>query len=86
MKIKFFSIVSGRDDKYSALRDNFQKHLEKVGLSEFHDIIETDTSSGNWQEDGFLETVYKKLDYTRDYLKQGYHVFCSDLDIVFLKN
>ena len=86
MQIKFISVLSGNDKKYSLIKDNFQIHLENVGLANEHELIETNTDSGNWQEEGFLETVYKKLDFTRDYLKQGYQVFCSDLDIVFLKN
>ena len=78
--------MSGNDERYLLIKNNFQQHLKNVGLEEMHDLIVTDTKSGNWQEEGFLETVYKKLDFTRDYLKQGYQVFCSDLDIVFLKN
>ena len=86
MKIKFFSIVNGQDKEYWPIKDNFMMHLERIGLKDKHELIITDTSSGNWEEEGFLDTVYHKLDMTRYYLKNGYYVFCSDLDIVFLRD
>ena len=86
MKVKFFSIISGNDQKYSLIKDNFQKHLNNVELSDEHKLIKTSTDSGDWQDKGFLDTVIKKLDFTRDFLKEGYYVFCSDLDIIFLRN
>lgn len=86
MKIKFFSILSGKDKKYWDIKNNFQRHLQKIGLEKTHELIITDTHSGDFEEKGFIDTVYYKLDITRDYLKKGYHVLCSDLDIVFLKN
>ena len=85
-KIKFFSVVSGNDNRYQSIKDNFLKHLEILYLAEKHDLIITNTDSGNWEESGFLDTVYQKLDMTLYYLKKGYYVFCSDLDIVFLKD
>ena len=86
MKIKFFSILSGKDKRYWGIKNNFQRHLQKIGLDKIHELIITDTKSGDFEEEGFIDTVYYKLDITRDYLKKGYHVLCSDLDIVFLKN
>ena len=40
MQIKFISVLSGNDKKYSLIKDNFQKHLENVGLANKHELIE----------------------------------------------
>tara|TARA_B100001029_G_C15059661_1_gene457298 strand:+ start:1092 stop:1790 length:699 start_codon:yes stop_codon:yes gene_type:complete len=84
--IKFFSVVSGLDKNYLSIKNNFQQHLKKINILEQHEVIKTNTHSGNWQEKGFINTVYKKLDYTREFLKKGRFVFCTDLDIVYLKD
>ena len=85
-KLKFFSIISGNDDEYQPIKNNFEKHLNIIGLENEHELIVTNTNSGSWEERDFLDTVYHKLDITLNYLKKGYYVFCSDLDIIFLKN
>ena len=85
-KIKFFSVLSGNDDQYTQIKNNFIKQLSSLELDYTHKLFITDTDSGSWEEDGFLDTVYHKLDITKNYLKKGNYVFCSDLDIVFLND
>jgi len=86
MEIKFFSIVSDLDNRYSAIKDNFIKSLDRIGLIKEHELVKIDTLSGDFHEGDFSKTVYKKLDLTYRYLSEGYHVLYSDLDIVFFKN
>ena len=64
MKFKFISVLSGNDNKYNDIKNNFLMHLDKIGLSDMHELIITNTNSGNWKEKSFIETVYKKLDFT----------------------
>ena len=86
MKIKFFSVVNGLDSKYDNLKNNFLKSLSLLEMDINHEIIELNTIGGDFHKGDFDKTVYKKLELTRKYLLNGYHVLCADLDIVFLKN
>jgi hypothetical protein len=85
-KLKFFSVLSGSDEDYRPFYDNFLFHLGKVGLKEEHELVKLDMKAGLWQSDDFIKVTMAKLDYTRKFLKEGFTVFLSDLDIVFLKN
>lgn len=85
--LKLISVISSGDDKYKPIHDNFCYNISSFGsIISSVEIINVDTKSGDWQSQGFLDTVYKKLDYTHELLKQGYTVFCTDLDIFYLKD
>ena len=85
--LKLISVISSGDDKYKPIHDNFCANISSFdSIISSVDIINIDTKSGDWQSQGFLDTVYKKLDCTYQLLKQGYTVFCTDLDIFYLKD
>jgi hypothetical protein len=86
-KLMCIAVYSGGDNKYKSIRDNFCENLKQF-KSEIADVIVFDvgTKSGDWQSEGFLETVYKKLSFTRYFLNEGFDVFCTDLDIFYLKD
>ena len=85
--LKLISVISSGDDKYKLIHDNFCANILSFdSVISNVDTINVDTKSGDWQSQGFLSTVYKKLDHTRRLLKQGYTVFCTDLDIFYLKD
>jgi len=85
--LKLISVISSGDDKYKSIHDNFCANISYFNsIISSVDIINIDTKSGDWQSQGFLDTVYKKLDYTHQLLKDGYTVFCTDLDIFYLKD
>ena len=85
--IKFFSILSGGDEKYKPLYDNFIHFLAQVGLDSKHELVSfPDFASGSWQQPSFRKIVYKKLEHTHEELLKGNSVFVSDLDIVFLRD
>ena len=52
-KLKFFSIISGNDDEYQPIKNNFEKHLNIIGLENEHELIVTNTNSGSWEETDF---------------------------------
>ena len=85
--LKLISVISSGDDKYKLIHDNFCANISSFDsyISNV-DIINVDTKSGDWQSQGFLDTVYQKLDHTHRLLKEGYTVFCTDLDIFYLKD
>ncbi len=85
--LKLISVISSGDDKYKLIHDNFCANISSFdSIVSSVEIINVDTNSGDWQSQGFLDTVYKKLDYTHQLLKQGHTVFCTDLDIFYLKD
>ena len=84
--LKLISVISSGDDKYKSIYDNFCANISSFNsIISSVDIINIDTKSGDWQSQGFLDTVYK-LDYTHQLLKDVYTVFCTDLDIFYLKD
>lgn len=85
--LKLISVISSGDDKYQPIHDNFCANISSFdSMISKVEAINVDTKSGDWQSQGFLDTVYKKLDYTHQLLKQGYTVFCTDLDIFYLED
>lgn len=85
--LKLISVISSGDNKYKAIHDNFCANISSFdSIISSVEIINVDTKSGDWQSQGFLDTVYKKLDFTHQLLKEGYTVFCTDLDIFYLKD
>lgn len=85
--LKLISVISSVDDKYKLIHDNFCANISSFNsIISSVEIINVDTKSGDWQSQGFLDTVYKKLDHTHQLLKEGYTVFCTDLDIFYLKD
>ena len=85
--LKLISVISSGDNKYKPIHDNFCANISSFdSIVSSVEIINVDTNSGDWQSQGFLDTVYKKLDYTHQLLKQGHTVFCTDLDIFYLKD
>lgn len=84
--MNFFSILNVSDEKYHPMYYNFIHHLKKVGLLDKHTLINVDGVTDNFNTPGFNDVVYKKLEITHKELLKGNTVFCSDLDIVFLKD
>lgn len=85
--LKLISVISSGDNEYKPIHDNFLANISSFNsIISSVNIITVDTKSGDWQSQGFLDTVYKKLDYTHQLLKDGYTVFCTDLDIFYLKD
>jgi len=84
--MKFFSILNTSDEKYHPIYNNFIHHLKKVELLDKHTLIKVDGVSDNWNSSNFNDIVYKKLEITHKELLKGNTVFCSDLDIVILKD
>jgi len=86
MKLKFFSILNSLDKDYLPLYENFLFHLKNVGLEKEHELIKLDVGSGQWQSKNFNKICMAKVDNARKFLKEGYTVLYSDLDVVFLKD
>jgi hypothetical protein len=85
--LKLISVISSNDNEYKPIYENFRANISSFNsIISNVEIINVDTKSGNWQSQGFLDTVYKKLDHTHRLLKEGYIVFCTDLDIFYLKD
>lgn len=85
--LKLISVISSRDNHYKAIYDNFCANISSFdSIISSVKVINVDTKSGNWQSQGFLDTVYQKLDCTHKLLKKGYTVFCTDLDVFYLKD
>lgn len=85
--LKLISVISSGDNRYKSIRDNFLANTSSFGsIISSVEVINVETKSGDWQSQGFLDTVYKKLDHTHQLLKQGHTVFCTDLDIFYLKD
>lgn len=66
--------------------ENFISHLKSVGLDKEHELIKVDYNAGTWQSKNFNEICLSKVVNAGKFLKEGYTVLLSDLDVVFLKN
>jgi hypothetical protein len=85
--LKLISVISSGDNEYKPIHDNFLANISSFNsIISSVKIITVNTKSGDWQSQGFLDTVYKKLDCTHQLLEQGYTVFCTDLDIFYLND
>ena len=85
--LKLISVISSGDNKYKPIHDNFCANISSFdSVISRVEVINVDAKSGDWQSQGFLDAVYKKLDHTHQLLKQGHTVFCTDLDIFYLKD
>ena len=84
--IKFFSVLNSGDDDFVPFYDNFIEHLKPFGLDKHHHLIRIKSESGMYNSQNFRKISFAKLNHTRKFLKQGYTVVLSDLDLVFLRN
>ncbi len=70
--LKLISVISSGDNKYKPIHDNFCANISSFdSIVSSVEIINVDTKSGNWQSQGFLDTVYQKLDHTHRLLKEA---------------
>jgi len=84
--LDFFSIINSGDKKYSPIYNNFISHLKNVGIENRHELVEVSGESASFIEDSFPKIAFEKINLTKEKLESGKTVFCSDLDIVFLKD
>jgi hypothetical protein len=85
--LKFFSSLNGKDDDYRPLYDNFIASLEKLSLADKHELlILEDCVSADFATEDFNKICNIRTKQARQYLIEGYTIFHSDLDMIFLKD
>ena len=86
-KFKFISFVNSGDDAYKPLYENYMVSLENCGIQHMHELRTVDhEASGDYQTENFNKVVYLRTLEVKKLVEQGYTVFHTDLDIVFLKD
>ena len=84
--MKFFSILNNSDKRYHPLLENFLFHLNKASVTLAHEVIPVEGRWAPFNTARFNNVAMNKLSYASKLLREGSAVFCTDLDIVFLRD
>lgn len=82
--LKFIGIKTykGLDSIYK----NFIVSLERLNLDKSFELIRIDLPPAYYGTKGFKKITLEKLRIIKGYLKSGFDVFYTDIDVIFLKN